>query len=113
MWDVGLPSISPSSSDGRDAGALEAAHAWIERYTPWPNYRVTLQRLGFIDRDLRGHGSPRLVDALVAIGDADDVAARVRAHLDAGADHVCVDLLDREFGEVPVDRLQQVAVAVL
>ena len=40
-------------------------------------------------------------------------AARVRAHLDAGADHVCVDLLDREFGEVPVDRLQQVAVAVL
>lgn len=92
--------------------ALEAAHSWIERYLPWPNYRVTLERLGYTGRDLEGRGSARLVEALVAIGDADDVAARVRAHLDAGADHVCVDLLDRGVGEVPLERMQQISAAV-
>jgi probable F420-dependent oxidoreductase len=57
------------------------------------NYTSNLRRLGFSDEDLNDGGSDRLIDALVAHGTAEHVAAQVRAHLDAGADHVCIQLL--------------------
>ena len=57
------------------------------------NYTSNLRRLGFTDEDLDDGGSDRLVDALVAHGTAEQVAAQLQAHLDAGADHVCVQLL--------------------
>jgi probable F420-dependent oxidoreductase len=57
------------------------------------NYTSNLRRLGFTDEDLAGDGSDRLVDALVAHGRPDQVAAQLTAHLDAGADHVAVQLL--------------------
>jgi hypothetical protein len=49
--------------------------------------------LGFTEDDLRDGGSDRLIDAVVPHGDAAAVAAAVRAHLDAGADHVCIQPL--------------------
>lgn len=58
-----------------------------------PNYRNSWLRQGFSESDLVDHGSDRLVDALVAWGDDDALAARIRAHLDAGADHVVVQVL--------------------
>jgi probable F420-dependent oxidoreductase len=57
------------------------------------NYTSNLRRLGFTDEDLANGGSDRLIEALVARGSAQQVAARLTAHLDAGADHVCVQLL--------------------
>lgn len=54
------------------------------------NYVAHLEALGYGEADLAGSGSDRLVDDLVAWGDAATVATRVRAHLDAGADHVAV-----------------------
>ena len=57
------------------------------------NYTANLRRLGFTDQDLADGGSDALVDALVAHGSSDQVAAQLFAHLDAGADHVCVQLL--------------------
>jgi probable F420-dependent oxidoreductase len=57
------------------------------------NYTSNLRRLGFTDADLADGGSDRLVDALVAHGPAEQVAGQLRAHLDAGADHVCAQLL--------------------
>lgn len=57
------------------------------------NYRSNLSRLGWSEQDMNDGGSDALVDALVASGSDDQVAARVRAHLDNGADHVCVQLL--------------------
>ncbi len=57
------------------------------------NYTSNLRRLGFTDEDLADGGTDRLVDALVAHGSAEQVAVQLRAHLDAGADHVCVQLL--------------------
>ncbi|HEX8865767.1 MAG TPA: LLM class F420-dependent oxidoreductase, partial [Lentzea sp.] len=45
-------------------------------------------------------GSDRLVDALVAWGTPDQVAAKLRAHLDAGADHVAVQSLNGHYGEL-------------
>ncbi len=57
------------------------------------NYTSNLRRLGFTDEDLAGGGSDRLIDTLVAHGSAGQVAAQLRQHLAAGADHVCVQLL--------------------
>jgi probable F420-dependent oxidoreductase len=57
-----------------------------------PQYQASFRRMGFSEEDVTGLGD-RLVDALVAWGDADTVAARLRAHTDAGADHVAVSVL--------------------
>ena len=65
-------------------------------YLTLPNYTNNLRRFGFTDEDLTGGGSDRLVDAIVAWGDAEVIADRVRAHRDAGADHVCLQVLTAE-----------------
>jgi probable F420-dependent oxidoreductase len=57
------------------------------------NYRSNLSRLGWSEQDMADGGSDALIDALVASGGDAQVAARVTAHLDGGADHVCVQLL--------------------
>jgi len=59
-------------------------------YLQLSNYRANLTRQGYTEDDLDNGGSDQLIDALVAQGDAAAVAARLRAHLDAGADHVAV-----------------------
>ena len=57
------------------------------------NYTSNLRRLGWSEADLADGGSDALIDALVAHGTADQVADKLRAHLDAGADHVVIQLL--------------------
>lgn len=59
-------------------------------YLGAPSYVENLRWLGFTDRDVEGDGSDELVDAVVAWGDAAAIVARIREHLDAGADHVCL-----------------------
>jgi len=72
--------------------AREVARGFATRYLGLPNYANNLRRLGWTDEDVAGGGSDRLLDAVVVQGDAAAIAARVREHLDAGADHVCVQL---------------------
>jgi len=91
------------------ARARELGHEHVRRYLPLPNYRNNLIRCGFEQRDLEGAGSERLIDALVVGGDPDEVALRVQAHLDAGADHVCVDPLGRRRSDVPTASLRKLA----
>jgi alkanesulfonate monooxygenase SsuD/methylene tetrahydromethanopterin reductase-like flavin-dependent oxidoreductase (luciferase family) len=57
------------------------------------NYTSNLRRLGWADSDLDDGGSDALIDALVAHGSADQVAAQLGRHLAAGADHVVIQLL--------------------
>jgi probable F420-dependent oxidoreductase len=57
------------------------------------NYTSNLRRLGWAEEDLRDGGSDALVDALVAHGSAEQVAAQLGRHLDAGADHIVIQLL--------------------
>jgi probable F420-dependent oxidoreductase len=64
------------------------------------NYTSNLRRLGWGDADLSGGGSDVLIDALVAHGRADQVAARLGQHLEAGADHVAVQLLTAPGADV-------------
>lgn len=68
----------------------EVARAFARGYLALPNYADNLRRLGWADEDLSDGGSNNLIDAVVIQGDAEAIIARVREHLDAGADHVCV-----------------------
>jgi probable F420-dependent oxidoreductase len=70
--------------------AREIARRNMTIYTTLPNYQNNLRELGFADADFANGGSDRLVDAIVAWGDEKAIAARIRAHHDAGADHVCI-----------------------
>jgi probable F420-dependent oxidoreductase len=66
----------------------------VERpYLGLSNYTRNLRSLGFTDGDLAGGGSDRLIDALVVYGDAATIAAGLTRHIEAGADHVGVNLI--------------------
>lgn len=62
-------------------------------YLDLVNYLSNWKRLGFTDADVAKPGSDALLDAVIAYGTTDEIAARLRAHLDAGADHVPVQVL--------------------
>jgi probable F420-dependent oxidoreductase len=65
----------------------------LEIYLNLTNYLNSWKRLGFSDEDVAKPGSDRLVDAVVAYGTTEAIAARLKEHLDAGADHVPVQVL--------------------
>jgi len=65
----------------------------LDIYLNLANYLNSWRRLGFGDDDLAKPGSDKLVDAVVAYGTPDQIAARLRQHLEAGADHVPVQVL--------------------
>jgi probable F420-dependent oxidoreductase len=67
-------------------------------YIGLPNYRNNLLWLGFSDADFENGGSDRLVDAIVAWGDEKVIGDRIQAHLDAGADHVCIQSFPADGG---------------
>jgi probable F420-dependent oxidoreductase len=91
--------------------ARRHARDYAATYLQASNYTRNLQRLGFTEDDIAGGGSDRLIDAVIPHGSADAVAERVRAHLDAGADHVCVQPLGH--GPVPLDDYRALAGALL
>ncbi|MSO69244.1 MAG: TIGR03620 family F420-dependent LLM class oxidoreductase [Alphaproteobacteria bacterium] len=75
------------------AQAREVAAQVLALYLPWPNYSNNWLSLGFTKDDVAGRGSDRFLDAMVASGNAAAIRARLQAHFDAGADHVCVQPL--------------------
>jgi probable F420-dependent oxidoreductase len=76
------------------SAARAAARQTLAIYLGLPNYANNWRRLGFTDADLADGGSDRFLDAIVAWGDESAIQARVQAHFDAGADHVCVQVLN-------------------
>ena len=64
------------------------------------NYTANLLRFGFTERDVADGGSDRLIDAVIPHGSAEQIAEVVRAHLEAGADHVALQPLGH--GPAPV-----------
>jgi len=81
--------VSPDAGQARAIGRSRVE----QPYLGLANYTANLRRLGWTDADLSGGGSDALIDALVAHGSAAQVAARLTEHLDAGADHVSIQLL--------------------
>jgi probable F420-dependent oxidoreductase len=96
-------------SDPTKARAL--ARSFTTGYLGLPNYTRNLLRFGFTEGDLADGGSDRLVDAVVAWGDADDIARRVHDHYDAGADHVCLQVVTGGDG-FPLPEYRDLAAAV-
>ncbi|MGF1595665.1 MAG: TIGR03620 family F420-dependent LLM class oxidoreductase [Acidimicrobiales bacterium] len=92
--------------------ARDIARKHMGVYLGLPNYANNLQRLGFAEGDI-ADAADVVVDAIVAWGTIDEVAARVAAHHDAGADHVCVQVLLDDPGTVPVDEWRRLAEALL
>jgi probable F420-dependent oxidoreductase len=78
--------------------AREVARDALALYLGLPNYLRSFERLGFTSDDFEQGGSDRLVDALVTWGDEEKVLRRIREHLDAGADHVCVQVIGPHGG---------------
>lgn len=72
---------------------FEVAREATALYLQLPNYVAHFRRLGFGDADFIDGGSRALVDSLIAYGDERVIAERVSAHLDAGADHVCIQVV--------------------
>ena len=84
---------------GDPSSALEEARANLRRFLAWTNYRRSFERLGFDETDFTDGGSDRLVHAVFAIGDEDAVQRRVQEHLDAGADHVCLQIVTDDLDD--------------
>src|SRR3954449_7429702 len=72
------------------------ARDYAELYLGLRNYTKNLLGYGFTEQDVAGGGSDRLIDAVIPQGSAERIAEVVRAHLDAGADHVCLQPLGEE-----------------
>jgi probable F420-dependent oxidoreductase len=109
------PLLAPEQTvvfEADPAAGRALARQFCARYLPLPNYTDNLRALGYTDEDLAPPGSDRLVDAVVAWGSAAAIAARVQAHLDAGADHVCVQVVRADDGPSEADIWQELAGAL-
>lgn len=95
------------------AKARDLARPFTTGYLSLPNYSNNLRRCGFGDDDLAGGGSDRLVDAVVCWGDAETIATKVTRHLDAGADHVCVQVVAASGGHFPLAEYRELAPALI
>ena len=86
---------------GDASRARDLARNYIGRYLQLPNYRNNWLRMGFSEAELGDGGSDRFLDAMVVWGDEEAIRERINAHLDAGADHVCIQTLHPEGKSVP------------
>ncbi|MCP4004397.1 MAG: TIGR03620 family F420-dependent LLM class oxidoreductase [bacterium] len=77
-------------------------------YIGLPNYRNNWKRLGFEESDFDSGGSDRFIDAVVAWGSEKQISARVQAHFDAGASHVCVQPIHPQGLPLPDDRVLEI-----
>jgi probable F420-dependent oxidoreductase len=94
------------------SSARETARRHTSTYVNLPNYTNNLREFGFGDDDFAERGSDRLVDAIVAWGDLDAIAKRVAAMRDAGADHVCIQVI-RPDDELPRADWRELAAALI
>lgn len=96
--------LDPNPETGRATGRKV-----VRFYLGLRNYVSNLRKLGFTEDDVAGEGSDRLIDAVAPHGDEATIAAAVKAHLDAGADHVNVQAL----GDDPLPAYRALAAELL
>ena len=105
------PELAVVVEDDDDDDARAAARAYAQRYLALGNYTSNLLRFGFTERDVADGGSDRLIDVVIPHGTAERIADAVRAHLDAGADHVALQPLGH--GPWPMADYRALATALL
>jgi probable F420-dependent oxidoreductase len=97
--------LIPEQAVSLDPSAAQGVRSYAARYLRMPNYTRSLKNFGFTDEDIADGGSDRLVNAVIPSGAGATLSA-VRAHLDAGADHVVVQPLgatgDFDIGQLGV-----------
>ena len=98
--------------DADASSARETARRHTAVYTNLENYTNNLREFGYGDDDFADRGSDRLVDAIVAWGSVDAIAGRVKAMRDAGADHVCIQII-RPDDEYPRAEWRELAAALV
>ena len=98
-----------SSSENRSS----IARRFAVHYLQTENYARNLKRMGWTDADITGQGSDAIIDAVIAWGDVDRIAVRVREHLDAGADHVAVQVVGEDDLDPCLKELRELAPALL
>jgi probable F420-dependent oxidoreductase len=92
--------------------ARQIGRSHLELYLQLPNYVNNWRRLGYTDDDFADGGSDRLVDGLLAWGGESRIAERVQAHHDAGADHVCIQVIGGPAGTPPLTEWRRLADAL-
>ncbi|EKF23214.1 putative F420-dependent oxidoreductase family protein [Mycolicibacterium hassiacum DSM 44199] len=105
-----VPEQTVLITDDGDA-AREIGVPWLRSYLALPNYANNMLRMGFTPEDV-STVSDRLFDALIAWGDEETVLRRVNEHLQAGADHVCVQVLTADPREFPHEQWRRLAAAL-
>ena len=99
--------------------ARELARKDLTIYLDLPNYRNNLLRIGFTEEDVSGGGSNRLLDAIRPWGDIQTISSKITEHFDAGANHVCVQLVvdqteqDKFQNGLPMQQWQSLAESLL
>ena len=92
--------------------ARAIARGFITRYLQLPNYVDNLLRTGFQPTDVEDGGSDRLIDDVIASGDAGAILAKVAEHRAAGADHVALQVLTADSERLPREEWRQLAAAL-
>jgi probable F420-dependent oxidoreductase len=95
------------------AEARRIARSFAGHYFELPHHRMNLGRYGFGEADLAGDGSDRVIDAIVAWGSVQAIAARIRAHLDAGADQVALMLRSEPASDPGLAAWRELGAALL
>lgn len=98
-------------SDPDTARAVARQH--LHRYLTSPYNVAKFHRLGYTDAEIADGGSDRIIDDLVFWGDVDTITAKLRGHLEAGADHVGVQVIGTEPGQSALPHWRQLANALL
>ena len=96
-----------------DDAARATAREYAATYLGLRNYTTNLLRFGFTESDIADGGSDRLIDAVIPHGSPEKIAEVVRAHLDAGADHVALQPLGGEGGGAPAGAYAALARALI
>lgn len=91
--------------------ARKLAREYAAMYLGLKNYTSNLLRFGYTEQDLENGGSDRLIDAVIPHGSPEQIAEAIRAHLEAGADHVCLQPLGH--GSEPLEDFRALAAVLL
>lgn len=92
--------------------ARAIARDHLKYYLALPNYVSNLLRLGYTEDDVAGEGSDALIDRVFAWGDEAAVLERLKEHQDAGADHVCLQVITGDNPVLPREQWRRIAAAL-